>query len=62
MSLEDTLRAAAKRGQLNHVSLVAHTARDKTVTFRASYRNTTGDTHKSAEDSDPVKALAQVFR
>jgi hypothetical protein len=59
--LDDTLRDLAKRGQLNHLSLVAHTAKG-VVTFRAAYRGATGDGHKNAEHGDPVKALQEVLK
>lgn len=61
MTLEDKLRAEAKRGMLNHISLVAHTAKG-VVTFRAAYRATIGDGHKQAEHADPVKALQEVLK
>jgi hypothetical protein len=56
-SLEDILRAKAKSGDLNHVSLAFTNA----GTWEAVYRGTLHNAHQRAESSDPVDALMSVL-
>lgn len=59
--LDEALRAAAAKGQLNHLSLIAHTDRAGTVTYRVSFRDTKHDGAKHTEDADPVVAIAKAL-
>ena len=60
--IDDRLRDLAAKGQLNHLSIISHTSKDGTVTFRASFRNTKRDGQSLAEDSDPVTAIMLVLK
>jgi hypothetical protein len=62
MTLEATLHDAAKRGALNHLSIIGHTDRQGAVTFRVSYRDTKRDGARHAEDADPVKAIVAAMK
>lgn len=59
-SLEELIRAAVKRGELTHLSLVASPTAKQGIKWRASYRPATGATC-FGEDDDPVKALASAM-
>lgn len=57
MTLEEIIRAEAKKGQLNHISLI-YTPRG----FSASYRTAVGlEGTTTATHADPVTAIAQVI-
>ncbi|WP_027521749.1 hypothetical protein [Bradyrhizobium sp. Ec3.3] len=52
MTLEELIADAARRGELNHLSVIA-TERG----FHAVFRVASGTGHSSATDKDPVEAL-----
>lgn len=57
MTLEEIIRAEAKKGQFNHLSVI-YTPRG----FSASYRTAVGlDGTTTATHADPVTALAQAI-
>ncbi|MET4240295.1 hypothetical protein [Bradyrhizobium sp. RT10b] len=52
MTLEDLIADAARRGELNHLSIIA-----SGNGFHAVFRIASGGGHASASDKDPVEAL-----
>jgi len=56
-SLEDLISEAAKRGQLNHLSLI-----QTTKGFAAAYRTASANAHSMATHANPVEALRAALR
>lgn len=52
MTLDDLLRDAAKRGELNHISLFPHAKG-----FLATYCKASKCTHTTAVHADPAEAI-----
>ena len=57
MSLEELINDAAKRGELNHLSIIG-----SEKGYRACFRVASTCSHASGESRDPVEALTQALK